>query len=112
MALPFTPDMVRHVQAKFDLGADRRPDGSSYSPIWVGERFWASYFRTVADRLKPGGRALIQSITISEALFERYRTDTDFIQQYINYFYVNSHLVVHPTCLNLPVVNLVKVLLL
>ena len=49
----------------------------------VGERFWSSYFRTVADRLKPGGRALIQSITIGEKLFERYRTDTDFIQQYI-----------------------------
>ena len=49
----------------------------------VGERFWASYFRTVAGRLRPGGRALIQAITISEKLFERYRTDTDFIQQYI-----------------------------
>ena len=29
----------------------------------VGERYWPSYFRTVAERLKPGGRALIQSIT-------------------------------------------------
>lgn len=49
----------------------------------VGERFWPQYFATVAKRLKPGGRALIQSITIDERYFERYRSSTDFIQQYI-----------------------------
>ena len=30
-----------------------------------------------------GGRALVQSITIDEAHFERYRAGTDFIQQFI-----------------------------
>jgi cyclopropane-fatty-acyl-phospholipid synthase len=49
----------------------------------VGERWWPSYFRAVAAALKPGGRALVQSITIADALFERYRKSTDFIQQYI-----------------------------
>ena len=49
----------------------------------VGERFWAEYFKTVSARLKPGGNALIQSITILERDFERYRSSTDFIQQYI-----------------------------
>ncbi|MCX7141090.1 MAG: cyclopropane-fatty-acyl-phospholipid synthase, partial [Proteobacteria bacterium] len=49
----------------------------------VGERWWPDYFRAVAAALKPGGRALIQSITIADALFERYRKGTDFIQQYI-----------------------------
>jgi len=49
----------------------------------VGERFWPEYFSTVARRLKPGGKALIQSITIDERHFERYRSSTDFIQQYI-----------------------------
>ena len=49
----------------------------------VGVRWWPSYFRAVAAALKPGGRAIIQSITIADALFERYRTGTDFIQQYI-----------------------------
>jgi GPH family glycoside/pentoside/hexuronide:cation symporter len=33
--------------------------------------------------LKPGGRACIQSIVIDDALFDRYVTSTDFIQQYI-----------------------------
>jgi len=33
--------------------------------------------------LKPGGRAAIQTITIDDTLFERYRQGTDFIQQYV-----------------------------
>ncbi|WP_227544729.1 SAM-dependent methyltransferase [Sapientia aquatica] len=49
----------------------------------VGERFWAEYFKTVSARLKSGGNALIQSISILERDFERYRSSTDFIQQYI-----------------------------
>ncbi|WP_047391994.1 cyclopropane-fatty-acyl-phospholipid synthase family protein [Chitinibacter sp. ZOR0017] len=49
----------------------------------VGEAYWPRYFSTVAERLKPGGKALVQSITIDEAYFERYRSGTDFIQQYI-----------------------------
>ena len=49
----------------------------------VGERFWPGYFRTVAQALKPGGTALIQSITIRDDLFASYRRGTDFIQQYI-----------------------------
>ncbi len=49
----------------------------------VGREYWDSYFRTVADKLKPGGRACIQTITIRDELFERYSRSTDFIQQYI-----------------------------
>ena len=49
----------------------------------VGERWWPTYFSTVARALKPGGKALIQSITIRDDLFSAYRRGTDFIQQYI-----------------------------
>ena len=49
----------------------------------VGREYWASYFQTLHDQLKPGGRACVQSITIDDALFERYVAGTDFIQQYI-----------------------------
>ncbi|RTL38156.1 MAG: class I SAM-dependent methyltransferase [Rhodocyclaceae bacterium] len=49
----------------------------------VGEQWWPSYFATVARALKPGGRAMIQSITIRDDLFATYRRGTDFIQQYI-----------------------------
>ncbi|WP_119353384.1 SAM-dependent methyltransferase [Azohydromonas sediminis] len=49
----------------------------------VGRDYWPHYFRTVHDKLKPGGRACIQTITIRDDLFERYVRSTDFIQQYI-----------------------------
>jgi cyclopropane-fatty-acyl-phospholipid synthase len=49
----------------------------------VGREYWGSFFATVRDRLKPGGRACIQTITIRDDLFERYLKSTDFIQQYI-----------------------------
>jgi len=49
----------------------------------VGERFWPSYFKTVAKALKQDGRAVIQSITIRDDLFASYRRGTDFIQQYV-----------------------------
>lgn len=49
----------------------------------VGERFWPGYFKAVAGALKPGGRAVIQSITIRDDLFADYRRGTDFIQQYV-----------------------------
>ena len=49
----------------------------------VGERFWPGYFKTVAGALKPGGKAMIQSITIRDDLFASYRRGTDFIQQYV-----------------------------
>ncbi len=49
----------------------------------VGERYWDAYFKAVHDRLKPGGRAALQVITIEDASFERYRHTVDFIQRYI-----------------------------
>ena len=49
----------------------------------VGERFWPVYFGRIHDLLKPGGRCVIQAITIADELFGRYRRGTDFIQRYI-----------------------------
>lgn len=49
----------------------------------VGEDHWPTYFKAVHDRLKPGGTAAIQAITIDEADFETYRARPDFIQRYI-----------------------------
>ncbi|MBK8337409.1 MAG: class I SAM-dependent methyltransferase [Sterolibacteriaceae bacterium] len=49
----------------------------------VGERFWPAYFAQLLDRLKPGGRAAVQVITIDDSLFDRYRRGTDFIQRYV-----------------------------
>ena len=49
----------------------------------VGEKYWPTYFETVKARLKPGGSASIQIITIEEARFSGYRDNPDFIQTYI-----------------------------
>lgn len=49
----------------------------------VGEHYWPGFFGMLHDRLRPGGRAVVQTITIAEQKFERYRKGTDFIQQYI-----------------------------
>ena len=49
----------------------------------VGREYWAGFFGTLRDKLKPGGRACIQTITIRDDLFDRYLKSTDFIQQYI-----------------------------
>ena len=49
----------------------------------VGREYWPGFFATLHDKLKPGGRACIQSITIRDDLFERYIAGTDFVQQYI-----------------------------
>ena len=49
----------------------------------VGERWWPTYFASLERLLKPGGRAVVQSITIRDDLFARYRRGTDFIQQHV-----------------------------
>jgi cyclopropane-fatty-acyl-phospholipid synthase len=49
----------------------------------VGERFWPVYFGQLSSLLRPGGRCIIQAITIEDALFHRYRRGTDFIQRHI-----------------------------
>ncbi len=49
----------------------------------VGERFWPTYFNKIGSLLKTNGRAVIQSITINESDFPRYRKGADFIRSYI-----------------------------
>ncbi|HKY19520.1 MAG TPA: cyclopropane-fatty-acyl-phospholipid synthase family protein [Rhizomicrobium sp.] len=49
----------------------------------VGEHYWPAYFSTVAQRLKRGGRAVVQTITIRDELFAGYRTRSDFVRHYV-----------------------------
>ncbi len=49
----------------------------------VGEKWWPVYFAKIAALLKPGGRAVIQAITIAPERFDAYRRRPDFIQRYI-----------------------------
>ncbi len=49
----------------------------------VGQNFWSLWFDTVRARLKPGAKAMVQSITIDDRRFESYRSSSDFIREYI-----------------------------
>jgi cyclopropane-fatty-acyl-phospholipid synthase len=49
----------------------------------VGESYWPTYFARLRDRLRPGGVAVLQFITIDDARFEHYRRRPDFVQKYI-----------------------------
>lgn len=49
----------------------------------VGQEYWPAYLRAIAGRLKPGGKAAIQLISIDDAVFEDYASRPDFIQTYI-----------------------------
>jgi len=49
----------------------------------VGYEFLPSFFKQCNDRLKPGGKLLIQAITIADQRFDYYKNNVDFIQKYI-----------------------------
>jgi cyclopropane-fatty-acyl-phospholipid synthase len=49
----------------------------------VGEAFWPAYWGVVRQRLKPGGVAALQVITIADDRFARYRRGADFIQCHV-----------------------------
>jgi cyclopropane-fatty-acyl-phospholipid synthase len=68
----------------------------------VGYEFLPSFFKQCNDRLKKGGKLLIQSITIADQRFEYYKNNVDFIQRYIfpggflpSVNVLNSHLTDH-----------------
>jgi cyclopropane-fatty-acyl-phospholipid synthase len=49
----------------------------------VGEKYWPTYFRKIKDLLNKDGKAVIQTITINEQDFPKYRMGGDFIRTYI-----------------------------
>jgi cyclopropane-fatty-acyl-phospholipid synthase len=49
----------------------------------VGMAYWKQYFQQVKNLLKRGGKALVQSIVISDDRFESYRKGSDVIRSYI-----------------------------
>ena len=49
----------------------------------VGKRYWPTYFRQIKSLLKPGGKAVIQVITIADSLFDTYCRIADVIRTHI-----------------------------
>jgi cyclopropane-fatty-acyl-phospholipid synthase len=49
----------------------------------VGKDYWPTYFATIRDRLRPGGVAVLQVITMAEDRYAAYERGADFIQRHI-----------------------------
>ncbi len=49
----------------------------------VGHEFLPTYFRRCARLLRPGGKFFLQSITMPDERYERYRKSVDFVRRYI-----------------------------
>ena len=49
----------------------------------VGEKYLPKYFEIIKENLAPGGRGAIQAIVIKDELYNRYKSNQDFIQKYI-----------------------------
>lgn len=49
----------------------------------VGEKFWGTYFSKIKELLDQKGRAMIQTITINDYYFEKYRRGSDAIRTFI-----------------------------
>lgn len=89
----FAQDAVAEAELQVEVSVhlrDYRDEGGQYDRIVsiemmeaVGEAYWPVYFRALRDCLRPGGRAVLQVITIEAARFGTYRTTPDFIQQHI-----------------------------
>ncbi|WP_127901171.1 SAM-dependent methyltransferase [Solirhodobacter olei] len=48
----------------------------------VGLRYWPTYFAMLRERLAPGGRAVLQAITVPDANFEGYSRRSDYIRHH------------------------------
>ncbi|HZM35287.1 MAG TPA: cyclopropane-fatty-acyl-phospholipid synthase family protein [Burkholderiales bacterium] len=49
----------------------------------IGHQYFEDFFAQSAARLAPGGRMLLQSITIADQRYEQARDEVDFIKRYI-----------------------------
>ena len=49
----------------------------------VGERYWRDYFGKLAQVLSQKGRAMVQTITVADRYFDRYRAGPDMIRSFI-----------------------------
>jgi cyclopropane-fatty-acyl-phospholipid synthase len=49
----------------------------------VGEEYWPAYFNKIKNLLHRDGHAVIQTITISDSRFPKYRNSSDFIRKHI-----------------------------
>lgn len=83
----FAAGLAERVEIRFQDYRDERDRYDRIASIEmieaVGERYWPTYFRQLRERLRPGGLAGIQAITIQDRFFDAYRREIDFIRRYV-----------------------------
>lgn len=67
----------RHVRGRYDRIASIEMFEA------VGHEYYADFFRAVNRCLAPGGKFFLQTITIPDQRYERYRREFDFIKKHI-----------------------------
>lgn len=66
LAIPFVPDFVPAIQARYDQGSAYKPGRSGYTPGWVGQRFWESATRSDDQLRRRMGFALHGILMVSQ----------------------------------------------
>lgn len=67
----------RHLQGKYDNIVSIEMFEA------VGEKYWQTYFAKIKNLLQSKGKAMIQTITIRDDLFETYKKGSDMIRSFI-----------------------------
>ncbi|MDB6182191.1 SAM-dependent methyltransferase [Paracoccus fistulariae] len=93
--LTLSSEQAAYARARLGPGAeialqDYRDEKSRFDHIVsiemfeaVGEAYWPSYFGKLAEALSDKGRAMIQTITVADRYFDRYRKGGDMIRSFI-----------------------------
>ncbi|KGJ04925.1 cyclopropane-fatty-acyl-phospholipid synthase [Paracoccus halophilus] len=93
--LTLSREQATYARARLGQGAeialqDYRDEESQFDHIVsiemfeaVGEKFWPDYFGKLAGALTRNGRAMIQTITVADRYFDRYRRGGDMIRTFI-----------------------------
>lgn len=93
--LTLSSEQAAYARARLGQGArialqDYRDEKSRFDHIVsiemfeaVGEAFWPSYFGKLAETLTRQGRAMVQTITVADRYFDRYRKGGDMIRSFI-----------------------------
>lgn len=93
--LTLSSEQAAYARARLGQGAeialqDYRDERSRFDHIVsiemfeaVGEAFWPSYFGKLAETLSRQGRAMVQTITVADRYFDRYRKGGDMIRSFI-----------------------------